>query len=251
MDNPFELPAPSHPLERIHTFARDLAYGALLSYWRPGLTTAYYGDGSIEFMLHPPYNEAEVEKFTSKWSEDRRPNFETLRSFNYLSTESESPGQRVYTITHQAFKLLEQPLAPPSVFISYKRGVSSPFGLAIEYRLEARGIRPFIDRSLEGGDQWKNVLQARVRESRYFVCLISEEAVESDHVRAEIQWALDGGTMIIPIWNKGFNADDLAKYQLERLTAYNAIIVMGDRAEDYHNAVEKLLNRLGYAAPVG
>ena len=88
MDNPFELPAPSHPLERIHTFARDLAYGALLSYWRPGLTTAYYGDGSMEFMLHPPYNEAEVEKFTSKWSEDRRPNFETLRSFNYLSTES-------------------------------------------------------------------------------------------------------------------------------------------------------------------
>src|SRR5690348_9784662 len=106
MDNPFELSAPTHPLERIHTFARDLAYGALMGYWRPGLTQIYYGDGTDEFMLHPPYVEPEIEKFMGKWREVR-PNFETLRSFDYLVSEPDTTGQRIYTITRQAFKLLE------------------------------------------------------------------------------------------------------------------------------------------------
>jgi hypothetical protein len=186
----------------------------------------------------------------NKWK-DTHPNFETLRSFEYLTLASEASGQNVFTITHRAFKLLDQPLTPPSVFISYKRGVSSPFGLAIEYRLEARGVRPFIDRSLEGGDQWERVLEERIQQSRYFVCLISEDALDSPHVRKEIQWALDCGTMVIPIWDNKFNTQSLASYNLKQLSQFNAIIVMGDRAEDYHNAVEKLLNRLGYTVSLG
>src|SRR5258706_11219074 len=120
-----------------------------------------------------------------------------LQSFEYLTTASDAPGQSIFAITHRAFKLLEQPITPPSVFISYKRGVSSAFGLAIEYRLEARGVRPFIDRSLEGGDQWERVLEERIRQSRYVVALITDDAIASPHVRKEIQWALDCDTMII------------------------------------------------------
>ncbi len=251
MDNPFEVPVPDHPLERVHAFARDMAYGAVMGYWKPGLTVAYYGNAPEDFILHPPCVQEPLDQFTTKWQETR-PHFEMLQSFDYLVSASDSAqGQNVFYLTHQAFKLLDQPLTPPSVFISYKRGASSPFGLAIEYRLEARGVRPFIDRSLEGGDQWEKVLQERIQQSRYFVCLISDEAVASPHVRDEIRWALDCGTLIIPIWNKDFNPRSLATYDLDKLTAFNAIIVMGDRAEDYHNAVEKLLNRLGYASPMG
>jgi hypothetical protein len=250
MDNPFDLPVPDHPIERIHTFARDLAYGALMGYWKPGATLTYYGNGSEEFMLHTPYVEAEVERFTKKWRETR-PNFEMLQSFDYLELDPQSSSGKILYLTYRAFKLLEQPVTPPPVFISYKRGVGSAFALALEYRLEARGMRPFIDRSLEGGDKWEHVLEERIRQSRYFVCLISEEALASPHIRKEIQWALDGGVMIIPIWDKEFNLQRLTTHHLDVLSSFNAIIVMGDRAEDYHNAVEKLLNRLGYATPTG
>src|ERR1041385_8711106 len=156
MDNPLSLPVPEQPLDRIHAFARDLAYGALLGYWKPGLTTVMYGGGGEEFMLHSPSSEREMDAFMNKW-EKAHPSFETLRSFEYLEQSDD-----IYTITRQAFKLLEQPVTPPTVFISYRRGVSSPFGLAIEYRLQARSIRPFIDRSLEGGDEWRRVLEERV-----------------------------------------------------------------------------------------
>src|SRR6476469_10414280 len=113
-----------------------------------------------------------------------------MQSFEYLAAASTDSAQTVFSITHHAFKLLDQPITPPTLFISYKRGVSSPFGLAIEYRLEARGVRPFIDRSLEGGDQWARVLEEQIRQSRYFVCLITDDALASSHVRQEIQWAL-------------------------------------------------------------
>jgi hypothetical protein len=244
MDNPVSLPVPDHPLERIHAFARDLAYGALLGHWKPGLTTIAYGNGTEEFALHGPHSEGAVEAFMQKWY-TAHPSFENLRSFEYL--RQEDGEQSIYTLTRQAFKLLEQPLTPPTVFISYKRGTGSTFGLAIEYRLQTHGIRPFIDRSLEGGDRWRQVLEERVRQSRYFVCLLSEAALESEHIRAEIQWALDSRTLIIPVWNRDFDLTTLDTYKLAVLATYNAILVMGDRAEDYHNAVEKLLNRLGYA----
>jgi hypothetical protein len=248
-DSPLLLPVPAQPLDRIHAFARDLAYGALLGHWKPGLTVINYGAFSPdaeEFSLHGPYNEATLEALMQKWQQSR-PSFENLRAFEYLTQDETASGQSVYYLTRQAFRLLEQPLTPPTVFISYRRGTGSAFGLAIEYRLEARGIRPFIDRSLEGGDEWRRVLETRVQQSRFFVSILNEEALESPNVRDEINWALASQTLIIPIWHEAFDTAVLKKHNLEKLAGFNAILVMGDRAEDYHNAVEKLLNRLGYA----
>ena len=33
MDNPLEQPAPDDPIERVHAFARDLAWGAVNGKW--------------------------------------------------------------------------------------------------------------------------------------------------------------------------------------------------------------------------
>ncbi|MGQ9887991.1 MAG: toll/interleukin-1 receptor domain-containing protein [Aggregatilineales bacterium] len=112
-----------------------------------------------------------------------------MNSFGYLKVSEN--GNHVLTL--RAFDLLRTPVTPPTIFISYRRNTSSALSLLIEARLKLvdRNINVFIDKLLEPGDEWHAELEARVRQSRYFVCLLAPKSLESKFVPNEITWALN------------------------------------------------------------
>ncbi|MBZ0295442.1 MAG: toll/interleukin-1 receptor domain-containing protein [Anaerolineae bacterium] len=279
MENPFEQSAPDDYLERIHAFARDLAYGVAVGLW-----------GS-KFFVNSNGNEenwkAEVKRVggqtdpffklkTTKW-ENKQPPLSTLISFGYLATDDPPPkfqGSTVqsplslpgrdFFLTSKAFALLERPLTPPSIFISYKRNESSALGLLIEARLKLidRNIQVFIDKLLEPGDKWHSELEEKVRQCHYFICLLGPKTLGSEYVRREIWWALEeadkGNCVIIPVCHNEYNfgselPDELHEQRAEiepllaRLNTNNGATVFPERAEEYELAMIKIINKLGYS----
>ncbi|MBZ0304274.1 MAG: toll/interleukin-1 receptor domain-containing protein [Anaerolineae bacterium] len=263
MENPLELPVPDDPIEKIHALARDIAFGAAQKRWTAHLKVinaeqeGIIADNGLNNGLKP------------KWGDS--PNHYSvhlLTSFGYLARSTSASylnqGEAYYDITEKAFSLLGHPATPSSVFISYKRGESSAFGLLIEARLKLvdSNIGVFIDKLLEPGDKWHAQLEERVRQSRYFVCLLGPKSLGSIYVRNEIRWALDeadhSDTVIIPICHNRYSvgaelSDELGtdaaeiKALLPRLSVNNAIIVNPESAEAYELAIMKLLNKLGYS----
>lgn len=149
-----------------------------------------------------------------------------------------------YKLSSKAFDLLNRPLTPPSVFISYRRRASSAFGLLLVARLKAVGVQnPFIDMNIQPGDEWHAQLENIVRGSRYFILLIGDGTLESDYVQQEIAWALaTPNVIIIPVLHDDLRQDSLPP----DLASKQAIVVERESAEYYELAVLKVLNRLGY-----
>jgi len=266
IDNPLELPAPEDPIERIHAFARDLAYGVSVGLWDTKFVTQYEAN-KIRWKAARS-QPAHVDPFrnyaTKKWNDDPPwPN--SLVSFGYLSeTDARSSGAS-YLLLSDAFHLLNAPVSPPTIFISYRRDVSSALSLLIEARLKLvdRNIGVFIDKALEPGDEWHGRLEASIRQSQYFICLLALETLGSGFVRKEVRWALDekqkrSDFVIIPMCHDEFHFgaelhDDLQPHRdeivplLDQLGENNAILVKQESAEEYELALIKLLNRLGYS----
>src|SRR4051812_41050929 len=107
MDNPLELAPPSDPFQKIHDFARDLAYGSVMQGWSSGITSSMLAGGE-EYILHQPYQPEWLEKFDQKWQADH-PTCQVLASFGYLKLdEVGSSGSYIYSLTPKAFQLLER-----------------------------------------------------------------------------------------------------------------------------------------------
>ena len=245
-DDLLRQPAPENPVERIHTLARDLAYGALNGRWSPKIGIAFIGGDQYGWLSQVGDPSPLMEYLVEKWN-DRPPPAELLTSFGYFNwLEERESGTNIYILTEKAFGLLEKPTAPPSVFISYRRNQSSALGLLIVARLKAVGVEnPFIDMNIDPGDEWHALLEKTVRQSQYFVALMGPGTLESPYVRREIEWALDAqGVHVIPIWHNGYaGVGDVP----EALSSKNAIRIKEESAEEYELAMIKLLNRLGYA----
>ncbi len=263
MDNPLEQPAPNDPVERVHTFARDLAYGATQGKWGSkfqvnlmrgedwySLTYFQGVDSDANFV---PYLE-------KKWA-NNNPTSDLLESYGYISlVERFESGSRSYLLTSKAFDLLEKPTAPPSVFISYARRTSSALALLIEARLklEDRQLRAFIDKDIPLGDEWRDVLEARISASQYFVCLLTMDTLTSKPIAEELEIALRTPTCkIIPICHNGyrfstpFNTDlgerALSSEMIDTLATKNALVVDTESAASYEDKVNRLLSRIGYS----
>lgn len=106
-----------------------------------------------------------------------------------------------------------------TVFISY-RHVDPDQGLADElYRgLIARGHEVFIDKRISIGTEWAKEIQQAIAKARFFVVLLSPEAILSDMLRQEVALAherrRDGALTILPV-RMDFTGDlgyDLASY---------------------------------------
>jgi hypothetical protein len=106
-----------------------------------------------------------------------------------------------------------------TVFISY-RHVDPDQGLADElYRsLAARGHEVFIDKRLSIGTEWAKKIQEAIGRARFFVVLLSAEAILSDMLRQEVALAHErrrnGSLTILPV-RMDFTSDlgyDLASY---------------------------------------
>ena len=266
MENPLELPAPDDPIERVHTFARDLAYGAVNDLWSSIVIVAPTNkreSWNSDIQRFGGQRDPFLEYIEEKWAE-RFPRASLMMSFEYLDIYDAQKNHTKYYVTQKAFTLLEQPVTSPTIFVSYKRDQSSALSLLIESRIKIAdsGIGVFIDKELAPGDQWHGRLEKEVRERRFFVCLLGPLSLGSEYVRREIEWALDDAAnsdkVIIPICHNGYHFDaELAEDQqkntteitalVERLRIHNAIVINPEGAEQYELAIIKLLNRLGYS----
>lgn len=243
-NTPLAEPIPDDPVERVHRFARDLAWGATRGLWnaetidRSSHGWGRDGAGDIRqiWLDYRPIWIIEGKAVT--------PPLSMLLSFGYLITRQFRETE-IFTLTQKAFDLLAKPLLPPTVFISYRRTVSSALGLLLVSRLKVMGIpNPFIDMNIDPGDDWHAQLEKIVRSSHYFILLIGNTTLDSDYVREEIEWALDTPEMvIIPFLHDGVREDVLTAVGLGDK---NAIVVQNESAEEYEIRVIKLLNRLGY-----
>ncbi len=250
MDNPLEQAAPTEPLERIHAFARDLAYGATKGLWGAKFVINYfhgeswnataYLDGIDSDANFIPFLEA-------KWK-DNNPASDLLQAFGYLTRlERRESGSEYYLLTSQAFQLLERPAQAPGVFISYRRETSSALALLVEARLKLRDpkINTFIDKLIEPGEDWAQRLQQTIRDSRYFICLLAPDTyAKSEWVRKELEIAHEADCRIITLFHQGARLDDTLP---DWLRQRQIILVERETVKHYESALNELLVGLGYS----
>jgi hypothetical protein len=96
------------------------------------------------------------------------------------------------------------------LFISYKRN-AEPDGRLAKLLFEKFSLEHhvFIDRSLTVGTLWAESIENEVRNTDFMIVLLSPSSVQSEMVRAEIEWAYasarsrDGRPSILPIYLPG------------------------------------------------
>lgn len=243
MDDPRLQPLPENFLDRVRTLARDIAYGTIVGEFSGKVTVSYYGSGLTEWNDFYGAADKFNDYIHAKW-ESGLPEISVLETLGYVHLYEKQQNSTVYILTSKAFDLLEAPLTPPKIFISYKRDESAAFGLLLVARLKMVGIpNPFIDMDIRPGDEWHAHLHKTIQNCDHFISLLAPKTLESEIVKQEITWAREANLQIIPIWHNGFAGYDNLPPEL---SSKNAIRVKEESAEEYNNAVIRLLNRLGY-----
>ena len=256
MDNPLELDAPEDPIDRVKEFARDLAWGAVNNKW---------GSTFRRSQLEVKHDDDPNKKTTPNWRlyqciqrkwHFETPSVELLRSFDYISLTQESlipsttrrigPPPRNLILTQKAFLLLERPVNPPEIFISYRHKESSAFALLVEARLKSvdPDISVFIDKAIQKGDDWEERIKKAVCDSDTFICLLGPNYCESDMMLTEIDWAAKSDSRIISVLHNNLSNEGNLPAILKRK---QWIKVQQENAEEYEIAILKLLNALGYS----
>ena len=105
-------------------------------------------------------------------------------------------------------------------------------------------INIFIDKVLEGGDEWERRIEQAVRDCDTFICVFGQTTHESTMIPKEIAWARKSGSRIIPVLHNGYRGRE--NYP-EELNEIQWITVETEKAEYYELAILKLLNALGYS----
>jgi TIR domain len=105
------------------------------------------------------------------------------------------------------------------VFISYSqkdRALVAP----IAARLEELGVDAWYDREISAGERFGAIIRARLKEAKAVLACWSPEAIQSDWVEAEADYARELGTYVpvfvtpcalMPPFNR-IHADDLSKW---------------------------------------
>lgn len=238
-NSPFLLPLPTDPVQRVHRFAYDLAWGAINNLWSARIMIVFYAGYRVEYSEEV---EGYLEKVWRTTPEQSEPSVDLLISFGYITQVSES----TYHITEKAFNLLTQ--APPmAIFISYRRSVSSALAMLIWAELRVEGFKPFLDiRDIQLGDEWHALLEKRVQNCNVFIAVIGKETLQSEYVRREIGWALAKADIrIIPILHEGMTGEDLRTSPCPDLADKNLITITEEIAPQYYNALEQIKTVLG------
>ena len=91
------------------------------------------------------------------------------------------------------------------IFISYKRNVDLDASMAADLDEALRGEHEvFIDTTLQVGENWADKIQNALKQSDYFIALLSEHSISSEMVIAEIETAYhlnkaQGNPKILPV----------------------------------------------------
>ncbi len=92
------------------------------------------------------------------------------------------------------------PDTPISIFISYTH-VDSAFVDRLDADLRAQGFETWVDRErLVAGLRWRRELQEAVERAQVLLIVLSPEAVASQNVQIEYDYALDLGKAVIPVY---------------------------------------------------
>lgn len=235
MNNTFNLPLPKDPLQCVERFARDLAWGAVTGEWSANFIVVRYGMGTMSW--YDPL----VPYIEGVWNDDP-PDLYLLESLGYV----DKVGDEAWQLTRNAFELLKQP-SPISIFISYRRHVSSALAMLIWSELRVDGFTPFLDiRGLELGDEWHAVLERQVKSSSIFIIIVGPETLESPYIQSELQWAFETEDLrIIPILHGGVTPDDLKNSLVPNLAEKHLITIQNDVSAHIHNALDQLRSLLG------
>ena len=247
---------PNGRQERVHEFAMDLAVGYEESAWDDTflLLPAAGGRPRNEWIPNPPSEDfrANFQHLAQKWTirEGVDPDYPDLGKLE-RQAYIEPAGGDTYALTPKALELLEAPHEPPNVFISYSREESSALALLLETRISYEtNATPFLDKSLDPGDEWHGSLETRVKEAKAFICLLGRYTLNSRFVRKEIEWALSdkGNKLIMPVWHNNFDTSR-GEYPdlIEELNRHQAVHIREESADGYDAGVDKILNRLGYS----
>ncbi len=86
----------------------------------------------------------------------------------------------------------------PFVFISYKHEELRE-ALGIMFQLQAMGCRIWYDRAIKPGEEWKRVLETKIRQSKSVIFIASPLALCSSEVQDELCKAMDAQKNIIPV----------------------------------------------------
>lgn len=121
--------------------------------------------------------------------------------------------------------------AENTVFISYRREVSSYIARAIFLDLRTNGFDVFMDvESIDSGT-FDTVILNQIEARGHFVVVLTPGSVErcleaDDWLRREIEYAIDKQRNIVPVLANGFSFDGTEKYltgKLSELQRYNAL----------------------------
>jgi hypothetical protein len=85
----------------------------------------------------------------------------------------------------------------PYVFLSYARR-DEQMALTVLRALGEADVRIWYDRGIEGGVDWAERIEERLRNCTVLCALLSESAVDSEYVRKEIHLAVDTRKPIVP-----------------------------------------------------
>lgn len=92
------------------------------------------------------------------------------------------------------------PDSPINIFISYAHN-DMAFVDRLEADLRNQGFAIWVDRrSLQGGQQWHRELEEAIDRSQILLIVLSPEAVASDYVQSEYNYARDEGKVVIPLY---------------------------------------------------
>lgn len=236
----------SDAIKRVHSLAYDLALGAVMGRWHAKIHVSFYSPGDSERV------ENWHESFHEYWQEMSRSDsvlpmvsIDVLEAFGYVQpSESDRPGYMAWTLTQKAMALLDRP--PTSIFISYKRDASSSLAMLIWSELRLMGFEPFFDiRNISVGDEWKQVLENRVRGSDFFVLVVAPTTFNSAPVCDEIRWALETpSTHVLPILHGGADHRTLQEGPFPTLIERSFHRIEKELSLDLYNAIEYIKTSL-------
>ena len=102
---------------------------------------------------------------------------------------------------------------PPTVFLSYRRNVSSFIARAVFQDLHQHGYDVFMDvESIDSG-QFDTIILAQIEARAHFVVILTHGTLEGcqeldDWLRREIEYAMELRRNIVPVLVNGFSFDD-------------------------------------------
>ena len=239
---------PSNDIARIRLLAKELASGVHWDLWPATIVTLPSDTVGGELV---PLDTNLSEYLRERWGDSNVGRRLTLLQGHGFVNRARYDTFRV---SGDAFDLLhereahfgEDGIVAYDTFISYRRAESSAFALLVNNTLDGHGLMPFVDMSLELGEDMHSGLKERVKQCTYFIVLIGRKTLESMWTVREISWALEFDKPFWPIWHNDFSFlrdewPDLPDDVVEAVERRNAIVVAEESANGYRNAISEML----------